>query len=71
MEGMEEHEYEFAGDYYQCEHCHFIWDWIDDACPECGKYDEITMNAQEVRQYQQELENETNRIEKMLQSHGE
>ena len=43
-------ENEFTGDYYECENCQYIWDYMDSHCPNCGSENEKVLNAREVKE---------------------
>lgn len=47
---------EFTGDYYKCNDCGHIWDYMD-ICPNCGKDDTYTLNAHEVNEISERLIN--------------
>ena len=61
---------EFTGDYYKCNECSHIWDFID-ICPNCGKDNQVDLNANEVNEYANTLFNKAERLKSMLQLHGE
>ncbi len=46
---------EFTGTYYNCLDCGHIWDYDDDACPECGCHNETELNAKEVNKRARQL----------------
>lgn len=62
---------EHTGDYYLCTNCKHIWDYNDDACPECGVryFEEInTIEIKEIAVHQIE---EGNRLKEMLEIHDD
>lgn len=61
---------EFTGDYYKCQDCNHIWDYIDTCCPECGSENEETINAKEVRQEASQLDYLSSKLIDMVESHG-
>jgi len=54
---------EFTGTYYKCNECGYIWDYNDDACPNCGSDAVTDIPAEEVRM-------EAERLLKMLELHS-
>lgn len=57
---------EFTGEYYKCNYCQHVWDYMDSACPECGSGDTedfnidkeieaINDNLQHLQAYKEEL----------------
>ena len=63
---------EFTGDYYKCNHCGYVWDYMDSHCPNCGSQDEETLNAEQVRIHYKGIgDPERSRMEEMLKSHGD
>ena len=64
---------EFTGDYYKCESCSHIWDYLDDRCPECGNTDTSDIPTIEVfaEMYKQKDRVEKKRLLNMLDSHDE
>ena len=65
-------EYEFTGDYEQCQKCNHIWDYMDTACPNCGNNDVEMISSEGVNeQLKLESGNELIRLRIMLRSHGD
>ena len=61
----------FTGTYYKCGKCKFVYDFDDDACPDCGSDNVLDLSGKEVREHQQKIDSEVSRLEKMLQAHGD
>jgi predicted RNA-binding Zn-ribbon protein involved in translation (DUF1610 family) len=63
---------EFTGDYYRCEECLHIWDYMD-ICPNCGEDTaQETLNANKVREWQNTATDyEAERLEEMLNAHDD
>lgn len=61
---------EFTGEYYKCNECEHIWDYMD-ICPFCGKDNQTTLNAKVVRDIALQMFDEQDRLKTMLESHGD
>lgn len=61
----------FTGDYNRCSDCGYIYDF-NDSCPECGSTEIECINANEVKKWAKACTNEeSKRLNEMLQYHGD
>lgn len=60
-------EKEFTDQYYKCENCKHIWDYDDDACPECGE--QFAFNDINLDNHISKLEKEMQELVEMKNRH--
>lgn len=63
---------EFTGTYYTCLDCEYIWDYDDDACPDCGSKQIEDINVDYIKSTMEYQDTDyKNRLKKMLELHDD
>lgn len=63
---------EYTGTYYNCLDCEHIWDYNDDACPNCGSKQMIDINPNEIKSIIEDQDtDEKIKLKNMLELHDD